>query len=182
VDLKIIIEKPNENLSRLRNKRFTVRQALDNDCSHVMLLDRNIVVQPDTIGRLFSHDKDIVTALYLMREYPHFPSVFSGIFEDDKDKIMYLDKEIKGLVPILRCGLACVLIKIEVFKRIDYPWFNRFSEWVEGRFEMYCDTDAIVGRKHTVTIWPTYNEGWNTEYRNDNGNLVTPQLLHYKGE
>lgn len=184
MDPKILVEKPNKNLDLLRNKNFTVRQALDNDCTHVMLVDEDIVIESDTFIKLFNHDKDIITGLYLTKSYPHFPSAFSGLFEDGNYKIMYLDKEVKGLISIISCQLGCILIKMEVFKKLQFPWFDNFFErCADMGFKIFCDTDTRVGHKHTVTLWPGYNgEKWYTEYKNDNGNILVPQMIPFKGD
>ena len=188
MDPKILIEKPNKNLSRARNKNYTIHQALDNDCSHVMFVDENIVIQPDTIQKLFIHNKDVVTALYLTITYPHFPAVFNGWFEDAKESIMYLDKDIKGLVPIIGCGLGCVLIKIEVFKKLRYPWIEGdglelFIKALSSGFKMFCDTDTRVGHLHTSTLYPgNHGEAWYTEYRNDNCSVLAQQMIPFKVE
>ena len=36
----------------------------------------------------------------------------------------------EGVIPITRCGMACCLIKREVFEKLGFPWFRWPSEHI----------------------------------------------------
>lgn len=178
--------------SPAKNRNIIIEQALSNDCTHVFFIDDDMAIPSDTLMRLLAHDKDVVTGLYLLRSYPHYPAVFDKFYEGGKCRFMFLDKNVKGMVPIVNCGLGCVLIKTEVFRKISAPWvtlggiikdgwcddiafFNRVRE---AGFEMFCDTDVRAGHMHSLILWPGCHEDvWYTEYKNDSGNVLVPQTL-----
>lgn len=178
--------------SPARSRNLIIEQALANDVTHILFIDDDMAIPPDTLIRLFNHDKDVVSALYILRSYPHFPAAFDKFYEDGRCRFMFLDKNVKGLVPIVNCGLGCVLIKIDVFKKLKSPWVTLgsiikdgwcddiafFNKVREAGFEMFCDTDARVGHMHSLVLWPScHDEVWYTEYKNDNGNILVPQTL-----
>src|SRR5678815_1954242 len=103
-------------------RNVIIREAFKHDCSHIFFMDDDMAFPADTLERLLVHNKDVVTALYLMRSYPHFPVAFDEAFPDGKCKFQFLTPEVKGLIPIVNCGLGAVLIKTEVFKSFSDPW------------------------------------------------------------
>lgn len=178
--------------SPAKSRNIIIEQALNNNCTHVFFIDDDMAVPQDALKRLLIHDKDVVTGLYLLRAYPHFPAAFDEFYEGGKCRFIFLDENVKGLVPIVNCGLGCVLIKIAVFQKLTFPWvtlgeiekdgwcddISFFNKVRKAGFELYCDTDVRAGHMHSTMIWPNTRDGkWFTEYRNDNGNVLVPQML-----
>lgn len=198
------LDKPTNSLittvhgqSPASSRNLIIQQGLDNNCTHIFFMDDDMAIPPDTIIRLLAHDKDVVTGLYLMRNYPHFAVAFDEAFDNGFNKHLYLTGEKEGLQKITNCGLGCVLIKIEVFKKLTKPWvrlgeiipdgwcddvgfFNRVRE---AGFELYCDFDARIGHMTSMMLWPTKaGETWYTEYKNQNGNVLVPQCIPTEAE
>ena len=192
------LEKPNGHLlttvhgqSPAEARNVIIKQALQYDCTHVFFMDDDMAFPPDTLMRLLKHDLDVVTGLYLMRSYPHFPCIFDEAFPDGKCKFAFLSPETKGVIPIVNCGLGAVLIKTEVFKAMKEPWvtlgeidptgwcddvafFNRVRK---AGFKMFCDTDVRVGHMTVITMFPTQQgDTWYTEYKHPQGNVLLPQM------
>ena len=155
-----------------------IQQALDHNCSHVFLVDDDIALKPDTLKRLWKHDKDIVSGLYLKRTYPHGPIIF-----DNMDEIGYVTpiqlNGHSGLVPIKAAGFGCCLIKTDVFRRMEKPWVRlgelKKDGWCDdtGFFfrahkagiESFCDLNVHVGHMASVTIWPAFIDNkWMVNY------------------
>lgn len=173
-------------------RNVIIEQALENNCTHALFLDDDMGYPPDVLIRLLQHDVDVVTALYLMRDYPHFPVAFDMAFDNGYNKFAYLTGNVQGVIPITNCGLGCVLIKTEVFKAMEKPWvrlgelipdgwcddvgfFNRVRA---AGFKLYCDTDLRVGHMAQHMLWPTKLNGqWFTEYRHLKGNVLVPQII-----
>jgi GT2 family glycosyltransferase len=126
------------------------QKSLDYD--YLLFIDSDMVVPMDLLTRLLAADKDIVTALAFKRTKPFLPCIFKtlGVKEGD----LYLDYP-KGLIEIAGCGMACCLIKKEVFEKVPKPWFMPTPELGEdlafckratdAGFKIYCDTTLICG-------------------------------------
>jgi len=183
--------------SPAKSRNLIAERALENNCTHILFLDDDMTPPGDTLMKLLKHDKDVVSALYLLRSYPHYPAAFNKKYWNGKNKHAFLTSDMTGLVPITNCGLGCVLVKIEVFKKLEKPWvrlaelakdewcddigfFNRVGE---AGFEMFCDLDTPVGHINNISIWPEKKEhGWFTTYKNMNGNITFPQYIPTREE
>lgn len=166
--------------SPAKNRNLIIEHALAEGFSHILFLDDDTAFRPDTLMRLLAHDKEIVSGLYLMRNFPHQAIVFGEAVEGGGCKYLGLNGQ-TGLVPIVAAGLGCILIKTEVFRRMRKPWirlgefpqdcdnwcddigfFNRVREVCT---DIWCDLDILVGHMASVTIWPDRREGkWFTVY------------------
>lgn len=178
--------------SPARNRNIMIEQALEHNCTHILFLDDDVAFKPDLLTRLLAHDKDIVTGLYLMRNYPHQPIIFDYADNKGKCRYRYLKDGEKGLVEIINCGLGACLIKTEVFKSMEKPWIRlgelEKDHWCDdigffnrvraAGFKLYCDLDCPVGHFASVTIWPNNVDGvWFTSYDSRGTSQVTfPQL------
>ena len=178
--------------SPAESRNIIIQQALDNDCTHVFLMDDDVIVPQDAIIKLLSHDKDIVCGLYLMRGFPHFPVIFDEPFPDGQCKYMFLTSDKQALVPIVNCGFGIVLINTRVFKGMEKPWVRLgeiikdgwcddigfFNRAREAGFKLFCDLDVRAGHMASVTVWPAFTDGrWVTEYTHSGGKIMIPQTV-----
>ncbi len=127
-----------------------------------------------------------------MRSYPHQPIIFENALKDGRCSHSWLRKGRKGLVPIMSAGLGCVLINIEVFKKIEKPYIRLgqlekdhwcddtdfFLRLREAGVELFCDLDCLVGHMASVTLWPHEQDGkWFTAYDTKGLDVISiPQL------
>lgn len=178
--------------SPAKSRNIIIEQAIANECTHIFFMDDDMTPPSDTLIKLLAHDKDIVTGLYLLRTFPHFPALFDEAYDNGKCRFMFLNNGMSGLVEAVNCGLGCVLISTEVFKKMETPWvrlgeiekdgwcddvgfFNRVRE---AGFKIYCDLDCPVGHINSVTMWPEKIDGnWYTNYKHVNGNVMIPQNI-----
>lgn len=178
--------------SPAKNRNIMIDMAIENSCSHILFLDDDMIPEPDLIERLLSHDKDVVSALYLMRNFPHLPVIFDESYKDGQCKFMFLDPSKSGLVPIVNCGLGAVLISTRIFTWLDKPFIRLGEifqdEWCDdvgffnrvraSGFEMFCDLGAKVGHSLNVTITPEFKNGyWFTNYKDGNGTFNLSQTI-----
>lgn len=179
--------------SPARNRNMAIQQGLDMECTHFFFLDDDVVPRPDALLRLLAHDKDMVSGLYLMRNYPHLPIMFDQSFNDGRCLFSFLRPGRKGLVEAVNTGLGCALIKAEVFKKMEKPWirigqlekdhwcddidfFNRARN--DYGFKLYVDLEVQAGHMIHTTIFPHRDaEGtWHTAYTtNQNEAFTVPQ-------
>lgn len=193
------IEKPDGTLtitvhgqSPAKSRNLIIEQALKNDCTHILFVDDDMVLAVDTLLRLEKHNENIVSALYLLRMFPHRPAAFDKTYDNGKCKFMSLDADKEGLVEVVNCGLGCVLIATDVFRILDPPWVRlgeiESDEWCddigffnrcrEAGFKIFCDTATTVGHMSNLTIWPERTaNGWMTNYKHPNGNIHIHQHI-----
>lgn len=145
-------------IDEARNK--LVEYALEQNATHVLFIDDDMIFPPEAAIQLLNHDVDIVTGLAFRRKAPYHPCIFRT---DGKD-IYAIESINKGLVPIDCCGSAFILIKTEVFKRMPKPWYvyadKSFGIYADQGglgedmsftlkaknlgFDVMCDTDLII--------------------------------------
>ncbi len=194
------LEKPEGTLctfahgqSPARNRNIMIEQALLNDCSHILFLDDDMAFKPGLLKQLLAHDKDMVSGLYLMRNYPHFPVMFDEVYEDGRCKYSFLDETKNGLTEVVNCGLGAVLIKIDVFKKMPKPWITLgeldkdnwcddiafFNRARKMGYQLYVDLNCPVGHIMSAIIWPDKAaDGWYTTYNTGSSDVFrVPQVV-----
>jgi len=155
-----------------------IQQAINEEYSHVLFIDDDVLVPNDIITRLLAHNVDMVTGLYLLRKWPHQPIVFTGAREETPSvKWRCLVENQNGLVPIDAAGLGCCLIDTKVFKALEHPWITLgdpdpetwcddvpfFNKARKAGFKAYCDTTLRCGHFSQLIVWPHYQDGkWYT--------------------
>ena len=139
-----------------------VNQAIEQNCTHILFLDSDMVFPSDTLARLLYDDKDIVTALCFGRVGNHRPCAYKKVTRGDdthSGKTEPIDTEhIPDMLKVDGCGAAVLLIKLDVFKEMTkkfHKWFepewNRgedlsFTERAKDRgYEIWCDTTLEIG-------------------------------------
>ena len=125
---------------------------------YLFSVDSDIAFPPDTLKRLLSHNKDMVSGLYIQRKPgQHILEVYEHNGYGGVTNIPYEKITGRGLVEIASCGFGCVLVKAEVMRAIPYPHFkyhsaidhaNTISEDVDfckkalaKGFKMWADTE-----------------------------------------
>jgi len=100
-----------------------VEQALDEGCSHLLMLDTDQVYPPDTLTRMLSHKVD-VCGVRVHRRWMPFDPIFLrgdvGKYESVSEDEMYSG----DLIPVDATGTGCLLFDMDVFLRVDRPWFE----------------------------------------------------------
>lgn len=95
---------------------------------YLFSVDSDIAFPPDTLKRLLSHDRDMVSGLYIQRKPgQHILEVYESNERGGVVNIPYEKIAHRGLVEIAGCGFGCVLVKAEVMRAIPYPHFKYHS-------------------------------------------------------
>jgi len=102
---------------------------LSSDCTHLLMLDSDIVLQPDTLTKMLAVDAPVVVAKYAEKGkmeasyhcYHHSQVPFR---RDPKVEVRPGERrQLKDIDPML-FGLGCVLVKREVFEKLEEPYFK----------------------------------------------------------
>ncbi|NOR27606.1 MAG: glycosyltransferase [Lutibacter sp.] len=151
-----------------------VKQALESECTHIIMMDTDQVYDPETIEKLLgfvlSDEKYKVCGGKVHRRYPPFDHLcFRGI---PGKYTLVNDKEIESgkVIEVDATGCGCILYDIEVFKKIEQPWFefgktdenkdigedvNFCQKMKENGYKIYVDTSLDI--KHMTTVEVDYN-------------------------
>lgn len=188
--------------SPARARNDMIRAALAQNCTHILFIDDDTCPPADTIERLLSHDKDIVSGLYLQRGFPHFPLMFSQSYSDGRCLYKFLTPDVDGLVECVNTGFGCVLIKTDVFRKMESPWVTLgegekdhwgdditfFNRAVKAGFKIYVDTTVKVGHLTNCMLFPVRRpEGWFTGMSTSGADMVQfpqhiPDVSMYDGD
>ena len=166
--------------SPARNRNIMIRSALENNATHCLFLDDDMAFKPNLLNQLLAHDKDIVSGLYLMRNFPHNPVMFDKAYTDGRCRFSFLSPGKQGLVEVVNIGLGACLIKTDVFRNMPEPWITLgeaekdhwcddisfFNRARRAGYKMYVDLEAQSGHTISGIIWPNRDEAgnWHTMY------------------
>jgi len=102
-----------------------VKSAQEHKVEWLFFLDTDVLIPPDTIPRLLSHNAPIVSGVYYTRAPPIEPCVWKEVLPSGKQPIQYNPGEI---IQADFVGAGCLLIHMSVFDHIKKPYF----EWTLG--------------------------------------------------
>jgi hypothetical protein len=127
-----------------------VEQAQQDGCRYLLMLDTDQVYPTDTLPKLLSHNVDICGVRVHRRWMPFDPIFLRGElggYKSVPDEEMYSGK----LIPVDATGTGCLLFNMEVFDKLQHPWFKFgiFNDKPVGEDIYFC-TQA---RKSGVDIW-----------------------------
>jgi len=112
----------NEEIANARNA--IVKQALDVKADYVFFLGDDVLAPGNSVVQLLSRNVDMVTGIYWTKGYPTRPYIWKGLQRGE-----YLDWKAGEFFEIDFAGVDCTLIKTDVFRKVEYPWFSRDWLW-----------------------------------------------------
>jgi hypothetical protein len=137
-----------------------VFHALRDGATHLMCIEDDTYPPLDAIERLLAHDKDIVCGWYPKRQ----PGKRVGVpivLQNGKRQSLDNPDDYTELVELYTAPMGCTLIKTDVFRRIQMPWFvttgqltqdSFFSQKArEAGYTLWCDTSIRCEHKDRDT-------------------------------
>lgn len=159
---------------RIVGRNNIVKHCLEIGSEWVMFIDDDQAFDREILMKLLAHDEMVVSSLYMQRMVPFAPVVYSGFNEETKGyvpiNLTELPKE--GLIEVHAAGTGGMLIRSEVFRALEYPWFKHSyasedlvfcEEAQKAGFKIHCDLGALLGHISPAVIWPSYideDEEW----------------------
>lgn len=105
----------------LNQREKLIERALSVESDYVLWLDSDMMF-PSTIAlRLLQHDKDIVACNYMKRTKPQKTVAYTNI--KDWNSWVPLEPK-KDLVKVEGVGMGCMLMKTNIFKSLQKPYFE----------------------------------------------------------
>jgi len=133
------------NVDQVRNLIASWAQRYD----YLLSVDSDIVLPRDSLKKMLSHDKDIVSGMYIQR----IPGTHSLELYGPSGRLTYDQLKDKGLMEIVSCGFGCALVKGEVFREVGYPQFVYHSA-LDHKDTISEDTDFChKARAKGFKIW-----------------------------
>ncbi len=100
-----------------------VEYALEANAKYIFFIDDDTFVAPGALTQLMQADKEAITGIVWTKRVPSEPVIFKEV-----ECGPYFNFPIGEVFPIYSAGLACVLIKTEVFRQMKRPWFA--TNWI----------------------------------------------------
>lgn len=117
-----------QSIDRMRN--LTADYALQLGCDYILFIDDDMLLTEGTIESLVDANLDIVMADTVIRGYPFHSMAFKlkGVSENNDFDLEHFDDILehvdeKGIARCIAVGFACCLIKVDLLKRINKPYF-----------------------------------------------------------
>ncbi|MBN2407269.1 MAG: hypothetical protein JXJ19_06195 [Elusimicrobia bacterium] len=146
------------------------------DYEYIMWIDSDIIFTPQQMIRLLSHDKDIVSGVYMMDGGEYFAAVkdWDEKYFKKYGSFRFLTSEdIKNsgnLLEVSYAGMGFMLVKKGVFESLTYPWFRPLEKRIgkitdftmedvsfclrarDKGFKVYIDPRVRVGHDKKVVL------------------------------
>lgn len=137
------------NIDQVRN---LIADWTVNGFDYLFSVDSDIVLPNDSLIKLLSHDKDVVSGMYIQRiENTHNLELYD--FDGTRLKIKDLLSNKDTLIKIGSCGFGCVLVKKEVLKFVGYPQFV-YQSAIDHKDTKSEDTYFCTkAKEHGYGIW-----------------------------
>lgn len=132
--IEILLNNPKGNgVDAIRN--ISVIDAKNNGATHLLQLDIDHLFPEDLILRLLEHDKDFVCGTTSKRTSPYTQTQFKDASVELvglKDNICKIKGD-EGLIKIGASGMVGSLIKLDVFQKINYPFYKTEHKQIGNR-------------------------------------------------
>lgn len=159
---------------RIYGRNKLTERALERGAEWLLFIDDDHVFPNNIVKRLLAHDVGIVGSLYLQRMMPFKPVCYTSVTSEGTFGSIDLTKHGEDdLVEVVAVGTGGMLIRSEVFHKMDFPWFEHgvASEdlifCLKARdlgFPIYTDLGCRMGHMLPSAVWPSFDEGWNVGF------------------
>lgn len=162
-------------VDQMRNRLAEL--ALEGDFSHLFMLDADMMYPPAALTELLKADVDIISGLACRRSPPHVP-----VCLQPTGTRYVFEVQIPPTRGLVRCGAVGgggTLIKTEVFRALEPPYFSFHERMPDGKmvgedlyfcqkaldagFSVYCRTDIVY--PHLLTVAVGVDDKGNIGYR-----------------
>ena len=144
--------------------------AIENDFTHILWFDADMIFNDDILDDLLFCDKDFVAGIFHARRPPHSSCLFKSLDPIDR----YTANEYPSRAfEIAGCGFGCILMTTELVKAVkekfvscclpayalgeDLAFCARVSHL---GYKMYAEPTARVGHIGHIPIYPEDEEGF----------------------
>ena len=154
-----------EGYTTAQGRIYSTIQAQKNGSDYLLFVDDDMILEKDALDRLLAHGKDIVGVNAYSRTLPLSTTVMmmdkNGNYKDPSKHTEWEMRVPETLFEVLAIGTGVALIKMDVFDKIDKPWFKFdmhqdgymlqgedawfCSQARERGYKIYCDGSLKIG-------------------------------------
>lgn len=158
------------------------KTAVAMDAQYLFMIDDDMVAGDDLFEKLYANQKDIVAPLAFTRNFPHKPVMYSCI--EGWDSVAQREHFVNYAIinypkdKLVQCdavGFGAVLIKVDILKQMEQPWFmnpNKTGEDInfcyqakKKGFFTWMDTRIKLGHlSHPIIVTEEYVEKQRTAF------------------
>jgi hypothetical protein len=110
----------------LNQREKLIDEAIKMEADYVLWLDSDMMFPSNVVLKLLAHNKDIVACNYMKRSLPMKTVAYTDL--NDWDSWVPMEPQ-EELVKVKGIGMGCILMKTDVFKKLEKPYFEfRFKE------------------------------------------------------
>jgi hypothetical protein len=124
-------------------RRIIVEEAIKHNNTHIFFMDSDMVINSGDLDRLLMHDKDIVSMMAFKRQPPYYPCFYKNV-DENGEYLPFYEWDKNSLIEVVGVGLACCLVKVDIFKKLGS---NCFMPGVNGEDLSFCERARNEGYK-----------------------------------
>lgn len=157
-------------------RNLLVHKMLNGNWTHLLMLDSDMVFPAGLLGKLLSHNVDIVGGFYLRKVRGNLPTMMR--LDDNGQPMSHWPEQ--RLEQVDGIGTGAILVRRNVFETLDPPWFyyrpvdhkhnthkvEQVSEdyvFCENAraagYTIHVDGSAICGHVGPFVVWPHMSDG-----------------------
>lgn len=110
------------NVAQVRN--LMADYSIKNDYDYMFWADSDMIFPKDTLVKLFSLQKDIVTGVYIQRKEEKIPEIYIPTLYGGMTNINVNEIIEDKILNVQGCGFGCVLTTTKCLSNIGYPQFE----------------------------------------------------------
>lgn len=123
-----LVAYPTMSVQPVDNARnHIVEEFLKSDCTHLFFVDSDTIPPANALKKLLLQDKEIISGLTPIIEHDENKKNDSNGFYRKMNVVGENEKfvqEFIGTIPVKGAGGSCILIKREVFEKMEAPWYR----------------------------------------------------------
>lgn len=156
---------------RGRSRNQLVEASLERGSEWMLFLDDDHTFPPTLLNGLLARNEPVVASVYLQRTDPFLPIAYTS--KDEGGAYWPLDLASCGkdaLVPVVGAGTGGMLIRSEVFRLLDPPWFVHTTEQSEDLYfcdrcvdagvPLFVDLSSRLGHVAAMNVYPEWEDGY----------------------
>lgn len=166
-----------------------VHTCLAEGADWVFFIDDDQVFQPDVLRRLLSWKAPVVSALIIQRGSPFLPTVYASKEDGKYSPLDLRSVPDNALVDVAGVGSGGLLVRREVFEKIDPPWFlytENFGEdlYFSGKcqdagIQLLVDTGCRIGHLIPASVIPAwFGDRWGVGIQLADGTTTAMEMKH----
>ncbi len=114
------------NIAAKRN--LICKTALEQGADWLFMLGDDVIIPSNAVLQMLTRNKPLITGVYWTKTDPTHPYLWKGL-----QRGPYFDWKAGELFQLDFAGCDCLLIKTEILKNIEYPWFSIDWVWDQGQ-------------------------------------------------